>query len=266
MNGIDISYVEEGTGDDVILVHGGLSDYRTWSKQLGPFSARFHTIAYSRRSHFPNRQIQYTDDYSLSTERDDLTQFVKALKIKRPVHLVGSSYGGYTCIILARDYPFLVRSLVLSEPPILALLAASSGYDLYDDFRNKVRKYVVPYFEKGKYEQGLREYMLKVAGRDLDQMPEEVRTVQLQNAFTLLAEIQTAETESFGKVDADKIHTPTLLLTGEISIPYLKRTALELSKQLPKVTFRTISNAGHSMHTQSPDEYNRIVLDFISGN
>jgi pimeloyl-ACP methyl ester carboxylesterase len=233
---------------------------------MGLFSMHYRTIAYSRRFHFPNPRLEYGDNYSVGTERDDLVELIRTLKITEPVHLVGASYGGYTCVLVARDYPSLVRTLVISEPPILALLAASDGCHLYTDFKNIVREYVAPYFEKRDYEKGLREYMLRVAGRDFDQIPDDIRTVQLQNAHTLLAEVQAAETENFNKRDASKIDIPTLLLTGERSIPYLKRTALELSKLLPKVTFQTISKAGHSMHTQNPVEYNKLVLDFIGRN
>ena len=264
-NGVRLSYVTEGTEkESLILVHGGLSDFGTWKAQMESFSARYHIIAYSRRAHYPNPWKEYPPDYSIETERDDLIELIRGLGLKTPIHLVGSSYGGYVCTLVARDHPDLVRSLVLGEPPILALLLSRpDASSLYSDFKNKVEKHVLPFFQKKQYEEGLRSYMLQVAGRPLDQLPPEVREVQIRNEKTLLVEVQTAEREPFGEMDAQKITTPTLLLTGENSIPYLKRTALELSKILPNVEFRTISRAGHSMHTQNPKEYNDKVLGFL---
>jgi len=257
--------VEAGSGEeDLMLVHGGLSDLRSWGSQLQPFAEQYHVVAYSRRSHYPNPWTEYPIDYTVATERDDLTALVKALELKTPVRLVGASYGGFACTLVARDFPHLVKTLALSEPPILALLFADpEGAPLYRDFQRKVQQFVVGPFQQENYEEGLRSYMLNVGGRDLNQLPERTRTVQLQNARTLLAEVLAAEREPFTARDASKVRTPTLLLSGENSTPYLHRTAQLLSMCLPDAVFVTLQKTGHSMHSQNPSDYNRHVLDFL---
>ncbi len=37
VNGVNLTYVEKGQGDSVILVHGGPGDYRGWSSQVEIF-------------------------------------------------------------------------------------------------------------------------------------------------------------------------------------------------------------------------------------
>jgi pimeloyl-ACP methyl ester carboxylesterase len=54
INGAELHYVEQGQGDSVVFVHGGLGDFRTWLPQVASFSGRYHAIAYSRRAHYPN--------------------------------------------------------------------------------------------------------------------------------------------------------------------------------------------------------------------
>ena len=49
-----VSYVEQGQGEPVIFVHGGLQDYRMWSEQLPKFAAHYRAIACNRRSNYPN--------------------------------------------------------------------------------------------------------------------------------------------------------------------------------------------------------------------
>jgi len=67
---------------------------------MGPFSKCYHTIAISRRYHYPN---DFTDDgwdYSALNHAEDLATFIEELELA-PIHIVGHSYGAYACAILA---------------------------------------------------------------------------------------------------------------------------------------------------------------------
>ena len=48
----------------MVLVHGGLEDYRAWLPQVEAFSQRYRTIAYSRRHNYPNSAVTPGTDYS----------------------------------------------------------------------------------------------------------------------------------------------------------------------------------------------------------
>lgn len=116
INGADLAYMEQGTGDAVILVHGGLGDLRSWMFQMEPFAQHYRVISYSRRYHFPNRSAGQASEYLATQHRDDLAALIEALGIA-PAHVVASSYGAYVSLLLARAHPELVRTLVLGEPP-----------------------------------------------------------------------------------------------------------------------------------------------------
>jgi len=45
VNGTAFTYVEQGQGVPVVLVHGSLGDYRTWSGEMDDFAARYHVVA-----------------------------------------------------------------------------------------------------------------------------------------------------------------------------------------------------------------------------
>src|SRR5690242_7812919 len=53
VNSTKLAYVEQGTSDAVVLVHGGLVDFRSWMFQIEPFVQRYRVNSYSRRYHFP---------------------------------------------------------------------------------------------------------------------------------------------------------------------------------------------------------------------
>lgn len=57
VEGTQLETVEQGVGDPLVFVHGDLSDHRTWSAQVAALAADYRVIAYSRRYHFPNAEI-----------------------------------------------------------------------------------------------------------------------------------------------------------------------------------------------------------------
>ncbi len=110
------------------MVHGGLEDYRTWTPQLAPLSAvHYRAITYSQRYNFPNRNGSRTGaDYSAQVDAGDLAMLIDKLHLG-PVHLVGHSYGGLAALFFTTEHPELVRTLTLSEPPVLPWVKEQPG-------------------------------------------------------------------------------------------------------------------------------------------
>ncbi len=104
--GIELHYVERGTGVPVVFVHGSLSDGGYWNDQLGPFVASgYRAIAYSRRFNPPNTNIPQPG-YSAATDADDLAALIEKLQLGK-VHVIGHSYGALTALFLAVKHPSL---------------------------------------------------------------------------------------------------------------------------------------------------------------
>ncbi len=120
IRGTALEVAEFGMGESVVFVHGSASDHRTWRPQLEVFAERFRAIAYSRRYHWPNERIVDSASYRLDEQVDDLMELLRSLGAV-PAHLVGHSYGGLVCLVLAAKAPELVRTLVLAEPPVMTL-------------------------------------------------------------------------------------------------------------------------------------------------
>ncbi len=38
VNGVELHYLEQGQGDSLVLLHGGLADYREWGPQMDRFA------------------------------------------------------------------------------------------------------------------------------------------------------------------------------------------------------------------------------------
>src|SRR4051812_39742070 len=113
VRGVELHYVERGSGVPVVFVHGSVDDYRAFAPQLEPLSRHYRVISYSRRYNFPNAPGVSPGNHSALVEAADLAALLRALGAV-PAHVVGHSYGAYTALILAMKHPELVRSLVLA--------------------------------------------------------------------------------------------------------------------------------------------------------
>jgi pimeloyl-ACP methyl ester carboxylesterase len=279
VNGVHVAYIEQGQGEPVVFVHGGVGDYRAWGKQMDDFASRYRAIALSCRGYWPNQRLAPDELISLDTFVEDLAAFISELDAG-PVHLVGhSSPGGFGSLVLASRYPELLRTLVLAEPPAFPLLGVNIPPKPQQLLRLLVRNPLavvafikfgvkgmgpaVKAFERGDDAGALRIFMTANAGREaVAAMPEEVFRQFLDNVGPLKAQIR-AGFPRFSADEARGIRVPTLLVSGTESPAHISAVTSQLMKLLPDVARLDIAGATHNMFDSYPAVFNRGVLEFI---
>jgi non-heme chloroperoxidase len=266
VNDVELYYIEQGQGEPVILLHGGQSDYRSWTPQMEAFSRQYRVISYSRRFNYPNDNPLTTKYRSAYTDAVDLAALIRQLKLES-VHLVGTSVGALTALVLAVKHPKMVRSLVLAEPPIHRWAKDDpKGEVLYRDFMTTIWKPAATAF-KGGDDQGAMRILVDGfggAGR-FDTLPPEGRTVAMQNSRFFKA--STSSSDPFPKLSKDKVKRlsiPVLIITGENTIKLHKFVNEELARLLPKAERATIPKAGHGSARENPHAFNEAVLKFLA--
>ena len=72
---------------------------------------------------------------------------------------------------------------------------------------------------------------------------------------------------SYAKFDLseqiESIRVPTLIITGERDTIVPPEMQIDLANQIPNAKHTFIPNAGHAVCVEKPDEYNRVILDFL---
>lgn len=279
LNGCEVAYVERGSGDPVIFVHGGISDLRIWEKQMAPFSENHRAIAYSRRYAWPNADVPDGVDDQMQPHVDDLAALIHKLGAA-PAHLVGNSWGGFICLLTALQHPELVRSITVEEPPVIPLFVSTppkpqemvklliarprDGIALIGFFGAALGP-AIRAFRKGHLAGGVRAFARGVLGAGVyEDLPIEVKEAMLANGKALCSELLGAGFPQFSEADARSIKTPTLLLTGEKSPALLRHLTERLLELLPAARRVIIPAASHLMHYEQPAAVNRTVLDFIA--
>src|SRR3954452_11758691 len=103
-------YEEDGAGDPVVLLHGGLSDGRGWGAQVPALTAHFRTYRPDRQGHGRTPDVDRPLSYDGMTE--ETISFLEEV-VGGPAHLVGWSDGGNVALLTSLRRPDLVRRQVL---------------------------------------------------------------------------------------------------------------------------------------------------------
>ena len=280
INGTRLEFVRKGSGETVVFVHGSASDLRTWHLQLDAFGKQFRTVAYSRRYHWPNAKIVNGGDYAVQEHVHDLEAVLRSLG-SGPVHLVGHSYGGYICLLLAVQTPQLLRSLVLAEPPVLTLLVSVPpkplellrlGVQHPRTAIGIVKLGVMGLVPAGSaFKQGDSEEALRLLGRAIlgPKVFERLTQTRREQVRENLIKEEVLGSNVFLPLSAAQlrgIRVPTFLVGAKHSPRVFARLLDHLEELLPDSERIEIPQASHLMHEDNSEEYNRAVLTFLSGH
>jgi pimeloyl-ACP methyl ester carboxylesterase len=267
-----LHYVDSGSGEPIVFVHGSLSDYDYWSDQLSEFAKHGRAIAYSRRYNTPNINPPISG-YSAVTDAHDMAAFIERLRLA-PAHVVGHSYGAFAALILATERPELVRTLTLAEPPAMSLLdhlpepSTAAGKAMLRDVNMRMVKPMQVAFRGGRSEEGVRIFIDYVFGRagTWDRMSPADKADTMKEAHEW--QIMMTRGTLFPTVSPDrvrKVDHPTLILSGARSYPFLGLIDQALMALLPNRRRIVFPTAGHQMWYQEPQACRSAVLELIAG-
>ena len=280
VNGTTLAYLEEGDGEPVVCVHGGLGDLRIWQPQLPAIGAAYRAITYSRRYARPNDEIAPGADDPWDAHVEDLAAFVRELGAA-PAHLVGNSQGAFISLLTAVRHPDVVRTLVLEEPPVIPLFVKSvppGAWELLRLILTRPRtafgilKFgagtiapVQKAFARGDDEEAMLTFVRGVLGDEHLEKLGEARKVQArENVSTMRA--FTLGKSGFPALDDDDVRgvdVPVLLLTGDDSPRMAHLLTDRLEELLPNVERRGIPGASHDMHLDNPSAASEAILGFL---
>jgi len=121
------AYVEAGTGEPLVLIHGVGLNKQVWEPQLEEFSKIFRVIAYDTIGH--GRSPIPTNDVPLDDYFDQLVELLDALDISS-ANLGGHSMGALITLGFSLKHPKRVRRII----PMMA------AYDRTPEHQQRSRK------------------------------------------------------------------------------------------------------------------------------
>lgn len=254
LGGVSIRYDVKGDGETVLFVPGFATNLHLFDHQAGPVSKRYRAVRFDLRGH--GKSSAPPEGYSTSDYARDVVALVDHLNLGR-CHLVAASMGGGIAVHLALRHPELVRSLVLAG----AVVDGFEGWG--DDFRSRLRR-----VRKIARSDGVdaavgdwKTHPFFSATRDMGAFFREV--LEFSGASWLQNSWPAAEARSdFSRLG--ELEKPTLVVVGERDVDPCKQIAVELARMVPGARRVVIKGAGHLPCWDAPDEFNRLLLEFLA--
>jgi pimeloyl-ACP methyl ester carboxylesterase len=263
-SGLKVRVVERGdpAGPKVLFIHGWGCSVYVFNRNLPALAeAGFRAIAVDLKGHGLSDKPVHSAGYSIDPLVEHLRDIVDALKLDRPA-MIGHSLGGSLIYHFAARYPDRVRALALLSPVGL------KGFPLMHLYRALTPRLLNPVLRRVRSRTFIRIALRRVFGhrgtfteRDVEeyfaptQFPDyAVAMRELLHAYDWSA----AEHRRLSTLDL-----PAIGLWGSLDHLMPDDGMGVYVPLLPKITMRAISEAGHVIPQETPDEVNAALLTFL---
>jgi pimeloyl-ACP methyl ester carboxylesterase len=223
----------------VVFLHHGLGSTRAWRAQLTEFARRgWQAVAYDRWGYGRSSSRPALDLPTFAADLRDLAALLDQLKIRR-APLIGHSDGGTTALYFAARFPDRVPALVTVAAHIYLEASMAPGMAAIKGALDGD-----PHFRQG----------MRRAHGD-----------QAESVFHLWYEgwVQPRHLGWDMRPMLHKVRCPALVIQGELDEYATPQHARDLAGGLPRASLWLIPGVGHMAPQNSPDEFNRRVLDFL---
>jgi pimeloyl-ACP methyl ester carboxylesterase len=254
-NGIQLHVATAGKPSTpaLLLLHGLYDRWETWDPVIRAFAPHYQVIAPDLRGHA--RSEKPKSGYTPQDYAEDMRSLLDELGVDQVVP-IGHSLGALVGEYLAADNIERIRSLVLIDPPfeqneqtrqwLEVLLEAKRGSE--EETFETVKELNIL---SGNDEEWKRqtEWLRATAEEPFEAMIEMIDTGRAGQLYEVLR----------------RISCPTLILQADPeSGGALSDAAVELAlNHLQDGERRKFDNAGHSIHLEHPDEFVRVIRDFL---
>jgi pimeloyl-ACP methyl ester carboxylesterase len=254
--GYRIHYLEAGSGDPVILLHGTGGEGARWMPTIKGLASNFRIIALDQIGFGQSDKPLTT--YHSGVFAGFLAGFMKAIGVPRAT-IVGQSMGAAVALHLAVHHPELVERLVLVDGGNYR--SASDPPPPPPNWHDR------QIANAGTLEES-REYLKKLYYDHsfvTDELVEHNLILRLRSAYTIES-MQTANARGLGAVTEEEVRAitaPTLLVWGMNDPLSPVANADKLNAALKNSRKVLIDKAGHYPFLEHADKFNQIVLEFL---
>ena len=237
-------YVEEGSGETLILLHGLFGALSNFGDLIEYFRRQYKVVV-------PMLPLLELD--LLHTSVGGIEKFVHKFiehKSYTNIHLLGNSLGGHVALLYVLKHPENIKSLILTGSSGLFESGMGDTYPKRGDYEYIRTKTELTFYDP------------KMATKELVDEVFDITTNRLK-VIKIIALAKSAIRNNLGE-ELNEIKQPTLLVWGNndtITPPFVGR---EFNRLIPNSELHFIDQCGHAPMMEVPNEFNKILHQFLT--
>ena len=238
-NGVRTYFEVDGTGEPLVLLHGGLCAVETLAGLRNELARTYRVYMPERRGH--GRTPDVDGPFSYETFAEDTVAFMDAIGLAS-AHVVGFSDGATIGLLAALSRPDLVRTFVYIGQQV-------NPDGLRREFREMMKLDTMP--------QGMLPPMLRELYASLSPDGPDHWDVIIAKAWPMMTSSPHIEFTSLASVTA-----PTLVMVGDEDI-IPESHAKEIAASLLRGEVVVVPNASHALPMEQPETVAKLIESFI---
>jgi len=265
VDGGHLIYQERGDGEAIVMVHGALVADSYIPVMDQPALSDHRLVRYQRSGYADSATLDIAPEAFLERAVADAIGLLDHLDIER-AHFVGHSSGAVIAMELALRAPARVHSLVLLEPPMMAVPAADQLMERID--------YAGSHFEAGDAEAAVDAFLSRLARPEWREIEEVVpggvdQAIGDADTFFALELPGLAEFE-FDRERAARLTQPALYVLGSESSGmagadgYFEQGKALLLDKLPNAESVTLDGVNHTLQMGYPERVAPVIAEFVT--
>ncbi len=249
LNGGELEYDVVGSGEPLLLIHGGILADAFFPLLAEPrIASNYRVISYHRRGYAGSSRA--TAPFTIGQQAADARSLLRHLDVPR-AHVAGHSYGGATAIQLSLDAPDLVGSLALLEPALVSFVpSAPTFWETIAPIQSM--------HQRGDRAGAVDAFLTGVMGPDYRPVVEkflppgafELAVADSDTVFQV--ELEALQQWSFTAENAARIRQPVLSVIGDESEPIFHEIHSLLKRWMPHIEELAVPRANHALEFMNP--------------
>ena len=242
------NYIENGEGRPIIILHGLMGGLSNFKGVYDYFPSEKYKVI------IPELPVDSTPilKTNVATFSNFVFEFIQYKNLKDVV-LLGNSLGGHVALLFARDYPELVSGLIITgSSGLYEKSMIGDGYPKRGNYE----------YIKTKTEEVF--YDPKIATKEIvDDVFASVN--DREKLIKTLSLAKSAIRHNMAN-DLPKMNTNTLIIWGKQDSVTPPNVAEDFNKLLPNSDLSWIDKCGHAPMMEHPNDFNKIMEDWLSKN
>jgi len=249
--GVHLWYEDTGgEGTPVVFLHAASGSSDSWDHLIPAFAGRgYRCVTYDRRSW--GKSEADPNGEQPGTASDDLLHLLDHLGLDR-VHLVSTAAGSGPALDFALSFPERSRSLVIGD---------CTGGVRDPEFLEMLERIRPP--EIAALPAQLRELSAGYRGTNVEGTRRFTEILHASRWKGLHGDGQKPRNR-VTLASLQQLKVPTLVVQGEADLSTPPAVVRQIADAIPGSQYAGIAAAGHAAFWEEPEQWSKLVLDFIS--